>query len=215
MQARKITKKILFSLAALSFLALAALPVGAQVTQTESCTLVKDVDVNIVSSGANDNVVKIYSGSVVSSKIDKSETDAAGPGEMNGSKTTLIGNIAVQIVEGNTADDGNYGAIDLRSDSKGPIPGFDDETSAMTAIAKQWGIICLMNTINTIINWISLIVLILSTALIIYAGFLWMTGGDNPEFKTRAGKVILAALIGFGIVILARVLPAVISGILL
>jgi len=99
------------------------------------------------------------------------------------------------------------------SEGTSPFPIADVTTGTITP--SEWGILCLLNTINTIIDWISLIVLILSTALIIYAGFLWMTGGDNPENKEKAGKVIMAALIGFGIVILARVLPAVISGILL
>jgi len=208
MQAKKITKKILFSIAALSFLALAALPAGAQVSQQASCTLVKDVDVMIVVSGPNNDVVKIYSGSLVSDTVDPTSVSSPTGVEMNGDDGR--GNIAVRIKEG--AIDQDHGADSI-------IPGDpvtnDISAASLAAIANEWGIICLVNTINTIINWISIIVFILSTALIIYAGFLWMTGGENPELKQRSGKVFLAALIGFGIVILAKVLPAVISGILL
>lgn len=145
---------------ALLSLLFAALPAGAQVTQTESCVLVKDI------------VVKTAAG-----------------------EATLQKNITI-----------NPGTTKLDS-----LSG----TIVTSQNLEEWGVICLLNTLNTVIDWISLIVLILSTALIIYAGFLWMTGGDNPENKEKAGKVILAALIGFGIVILARVLPAVVSGILL
>ena len=209
MQAKKITKKILFSLAALSFLALGALPVGAQVTQTNSCTLVKDVEVSIVVAGVDNDVIKIYTGSLVSDQVDSTQATAPEKNQMNGSRGAN-GNIAVRIKEGTT--DKDYGADSI-------IPGNpvnrDIPAASLAAIANEWGIICLMSTINTITNWISLVVLILSTGLLIYAGFLWMTGGDNPENKEKAGKVILAALVGFGIVILARVLPAVISGILL
>lgn len=141
-----------FALLALLF---AALPASAQVTQADSCTLVKEI--------------KLSGGTI-------------GKGEVVQDGTKSL------------------------KDATFPTSPFE---------IKEWGIVCLINTINVIIDWISLIVLILSTALIVYAGFLWMTGGDNPENKDKAGKVILAALIGFGIVILAKVLPAVISGILL
>jgi len=180
MQVKKITRKILFSFAALSFLAVAALPAGAQVALSEGCTLVKDLNVNIAIKDGNNSVSQLKQDFVVNS-------------------ATSSGNIL--DADGTPYTIPTTGPISLGATS--------------TSIANKWGIICLMNTINTIINWISIIVLILSTALIIYAGFLWMTGGDNPENKEKAGKVILAALIGFGIVILARVLPAVVSGILL
>ena len=46
------------------------------------------------------------------------------------------------------------------------------------------------------------------------SGFLFMTAGAKPENKEKAGAMIGAALIGIVIAILARVLPAVITGIL-
>jgi len=206
----KATKKLIFSIAALSFLAFAALPAGAQVTQQASCTLVKDVDVTIVVSGADNDVVKIYSGSLVSDTVDPTPADVPTLVEMNGGNPLgdSIANANIKVVI-KKDDNTTYNAGKDSSPAKA-IPA-----ASLAAIANKWGIICLVNAINTVINWISIIVLILSTALIIYAGFLWMTGGDNPENKEKAGKVIMAALIGFGIVILARVLPAVISGTLL
>ncbi len=145
---------------ALLVLLFAAMPAGAQVTQVESCTLVRDIKVK-----------------------------------------TAVGEVTLQ--KNASITPGTTKLETLNGPQAGPLA------------LEEWGIICLINTLNTVIDWISLVVLILSTGLIIYAGFLWMTGGDNPENKEKAGKVILAALIGFGIVILARVLPAVISGILL
>jgi len=164
MQTKKITRKIIFSFAALSFLVLAASPVRAAVVEPiESCVLNKPIKLRTRTTEITIN---------------------------QGIKITPSPTISVL--------------------SKG-----GDITSNDDAKLKEWGILCTINVINTIVGWIVLIVTVLSTVLLIYAGFLWMTGGDNPEFKQRSGKIILAALIGFGIVILGNVIPALISGILL
>ena len=208
----KIIKKLFLFFAALSLFAFAALPAGAQVSQTASCTLVKDVEVSIVVAGANNDVVRIHSSSLVSDTVDPTPDGSPAPNsiEMNGGNpdndTITHANIRARIKNDNATE------FDA---GKGSNPAKAIPATSLSAIANKWGIICLMNTINTVINWISIVVLILSTALIIYAGFLWMTGGDNPEFKQKSSKVILAALIGFGIVILGNLLPALISGILL
>jgi len=158
----KATKKLIFSIAALSFLAFAALPIRAAVIEPiESCVLNKPIKLKT-------RTVEIT--------LSKGITITSSP------TVSVLGEVA-----------------DVTS-SKG---------------FKEWGILCAINIINTIIGWIVLIVTIISVGLLVYAGFLWMTGGDNPENKQKAGKVILAALIGFGIVILGNVIPALISGVLL
>ena len=80
--------------------------------------------------------------------------------------------------------------------------------------SKEWAIICLMDTVGTITDWIFFALITISVLLIIYAAFLFMTGGAVPENKQKAAGMIGAALIGIVIAILARVIPGIVTGLL-
>lgn len=54
----------------------------------------------------------------------------------------------------------------------------------------------------------------LSALMILIAGFLYMTGGGNPEKIKTAHKMLIWALVGIGIVLLANAAGAIIRGIL-
>jgi len=98
--------------------------------------------------------------------------------------------------------------------SSGTTKPADGATGAVSVTTPDWGTVCLINSINAVVDWIFLFLLVISVALIAIAGFLWMTsGGDAAKTKT-AGQMIVAALIGIVIALLARVLPAVVLSIL-
>ena len=79
---------------------------------------------------------------------------------------------------------------------------------------KEWATICLLNTVNAITDWAFFILISVAFVFILIAGFLWMTGRGEPDKMKQAANMIGAALVGIVIAILARVLPAVITGIL-
>ena len=87
-------------------------------------------------------------------------------------------------------------------------PGEDRNTG-------KWGVVCIVNTVNTIANWFFFILISIAFVFILLAGFLFMTAGAKPENKEKAGAMIGAALIGIVIAILARVIPGVVTGIML
>ena len=87
-------------------------------------------------------------------------------------------------------------------------PGEDRNTG-------KWGVVCIVNTVNTIANWFFFILISIAFVFILFAGFLFMTAGAKPENKEKAGAMIGAALIGIVIAILARVIPGVVTGIML
>ena len=98
------------------------------------------------------------------------------------------------------------------NDVVGPVLG--GGPPVVTKATTDWGTVCLINTINSVVDWIFLFLLVISVALIAIAGFIWMTsGGDASKTKT-AGQMIVAALIGIVIALLARVLPAVVLSII-
>lgn len=85
----------------------------------------------------------------------------------------------------------------------------------ISEIKESWGTICLVNTINTVVDWVFILLLVVSVALIAVAGFMWMTGGASPDMQKKATTMITAAVVGIVIAVLARIIPALITGILL
>ena len=83
-----------------------------------------------------------------------------------------------------------------------------------TIEVKEWGIICLVNTINTVTDWIFFVLISLSFVFILIAGFMWMIARDSAEKQKQAGQMIAAALVGIVIAILSRIIPGVVIGIL-
>lgn len=96
-------------------------------------------------------------------------------------------------------------------DTPAPAPS----GTPLTLKVKEWGTICLINTINTLTDWAFFLLLSIAFVFIAVAGFIWMTAGANPEKQGLAGKMIAAALVGIVIAIAARMIPAVLTGILL
>lgn len=88
-------------------------------------------------------------------------------------------------------------------------------TMTGTVAIKKWGTVCLINTINTLTDWAFFILLTISFVFIAVAGFMWMTSGGDAEKQKTAGTMILAALVGIVIAVIARIVPAVLTGVLL
>ncbi len=76
-----------------------------------------------------------------------------------------------------------------------------------TSHPKIWGTLCLINTVNNIANWIFNFLIVLAILLIAIAGFLWMTSGSDASKQKAAGTMIVAALVGLVIAMLAKILP--------
>jgi H+/gluconate symporter-like permease len=60
------------------------------------------------------------------------------------------------------------------------------------------------NVIDHIVNFAIQLVTPLSALMILIAGFLYMTGGGNPEKIKTAHKVLIWALVGIAVVLLAK-----------
>ncbi|MFH1841308.1 MAG: TrbC/VirB2 family protein [Candidatus Nealsonbacteria bacterium] len=68
--------------------------------------------------------------------------------------------------------------------------------------------------LNTIINFIFAIGLAVTPVIFIIAGFLFVTSGGNPNRLDTAKKMILYAVIGLLVILLAKGLVAVLKSIL-
>lgn len=68
--------------------------------------------------------------------------------------------------------------------------------------------------ITSVVSFANSLLAPLSTLMVLIAGFLYMTGGGNPEKIKTAHKVLIWALVGIGIVLLANSAEVIIRGIL-
>ena len=83
--------------------------------------------------------------------------------------------------------------------------------TAPTVITTATGMIDLIERIG---NWVFAFLLVVAGIFLIYAGFLWVTAGGNPENVTKARTMLINALIGIAIALLARGLVLVVRGII-
>lgn len=66
--------------------------------------------------------------------------------------------------------------------------------------------------IDTIINWLLVITAPIVGLLIVYAGFQYIFAGLSPEKQKESVNIIKYALLGYGIILLSKVLIAVVTG---
>ncbi|MBI2577522.1 MAG: hypothetical protein HYV77_01615 [Candidatus Wildermuthbacteria bacterium] len=56
---------------------------------------------------------------------------------------------------------------------------------------------------GVIFHWLLIIGLVIAPIVVLYAGFLFLTGGTNPENISKAKQVLLYAIIGLVVIILS------------
>ncbi|OGZ59594.1 MAG: hypothetical protein A3B96_02085 [Candidatus Spechtbacteria bacterium RIFCSPHIGHO2_02_FULL_43_15b] len=103
-------------------------------------------------------------------------------------------------------------ALDTGASPTNPAVGIEGGVG-VTVSTSDWGSICLVNTINKIVDWLFFIMLTVAFALIVVAAFLWVTSAGDSAKQESAKKMIIAAMVGLVIALFARILPAVILGI--
>ncbi len=96
------------------------------------------------------------------------------------------------------------GSLDVAS-----IDNCPTYNATKTKKQSDWGMICLLNTIYTVSNWIFYLVLIFSTIMIVYGGFTYIVSSGDPTKATKGKAIITYALIGLAVALLAKVLPSV------
>ena len=88
----------------------------------------------------------------------------------------------------------------------GDTVGAPDSTAGTKT--KMWAIICTLNTIYSITKWLFWILMAVSVVMIILGAFIFMTSQGNPD-KAKSGKnIIIYAVIGVVLALLAKFFPA-------
>lgn len=87
-------------------------------------------------------------------------------------------------------------------------------TGGTNRVTNQWGLICVLNGIYTITNWIFVILIAIATLIVIWGAFLLITAGGAPERVSSGRNFILYAMIGFAVALLARAVPSIVRALL-
>ena len=116
-----------------------------------------------------------------------------------------------RVVSATTSND----LVKITDEVGGPKKPTKVADGQLSKLSEKWATICIVNTVNSIVDWIFILLLVVSVGLIAVAGFMFMTAGADAEKQKTAGGMIRAAIIGIVIAILARVVPALVTGILL
>ena len=85
------------------------------------------------------------------------------------------------------------------------------EGGAPTVVTSAAGLIDLIKRVG---DWIFLGLLAITAVFLIYAGFLWVTAGGDPNAATKARQMLVNALIGLGVALMARGLVQVMRSII-
>ena len=77
----------------------------------------------------------------------------------------------------------------------------------------NWGMICLLDSVYSVTDWIFYGLLALVSVLTIWGGFTIVTAGDDSE-KVKKGKdFVVYATVGLIVAFLSRVIPSIAEGI--
>ncbi len=74
----------------------------------------------------------------------------------------------------------------------------------------DWPIICLIDTIMTITDWIFYIFMMVAVIMIIIGAFSFMFSAGDPTKAERGKKILIYSVIGIVIALLAKLVPSVI-----
>lgn len=81
---------------------------------------------------------------------------------------------------------------------------------ASPASLSNWGMYCLVNTINSITNWLFYLLLIAVVLLGVIGGALYMTSAGDAEKAGKGKSIIVYAIIGLVLALIAKLVPSVV-----
>jgi len=107
--------------------------------------------------------------------------------------------------------------IDLDGVQYSGIVGAPGGTCPLTgAVFKgddKWGVVCFLNMLNIVINWIFMALMILVIILVLYGAFKLMTSSGDTIKVTEGRKMIMYAAVGLIVALIARAVPSIVKSI--
>ncbi|MFH0987631.1 MAG: pilin [Patescibacteria group bacterium] len=86
---------------------------------------------------------------------------------------------------------------------------------AINVASPHWGMVCLMNTINTITDVVFWFALALSVIMGVLTGFFFITAAGEPSKIERAKGMLIWLVVGIAIAVSAKLIAALIQSVIL
>lgn len=83
----------------------------------------------------------------------------------------------------------------------------------LTSTTDKWGVVCFLNMMNIVINWIFLALMILVIILVLSGAFTLMTAAGETAKVTKGRNQIMYAAIGLVVALIARAVPSIVKSI--
>jgi len=90
------------------------------------------------------------------------------------------------------------------------VTGGTTFTANSIVALEAWGMICLVNTINIVTNWVFYLLMIVVVIMFIIAGVLYLTAGAKPDNAKKAKSMMLYAILGLVVALVAKLIPSVV-----
>jgi len=103
---------------------------------------------------------------------------------------------------------GDVGAICPQTNRSGAANAAPDRGT------NQWGVFCVINTIQTFVDWFFAVLVAVAVLLAIIGAFNILTAGGSPEKVNTGRNYIMFAAIGLAIAFIARAVPSIVKAIM-
>jgi len=87
------------------------------------------------------------------------------------------------------------------------------ENAIITSADADWGMICLLDAVYSVTDWIFYGLLSLVTVFTVYGGFIIVTAGSDPEKVKEGRQLVIWATVGLIVAFLSRVIPSIAEGV--
>lgn len=158
------------------------------------------------SAGAQGQGINVGDTVATGAGIDKDEFCSLSSGLSKGE---------IESITGRTAAGGLPSGTKFNVSSDTTQPANESTTGSGAGITNlEWGGLCSYSLAKFIVNWVSIIVGIIALLFMMYAAFLFISGkaSDGAQKNTNARNVLIAAIVGFAIVILSQAILRLIVG---
>lgn len=93
--------------------------------------------------------------------------------------------------------------------------GYNEAPCLISAsnITKNWGLCCVVDTIYNVTDILFYILMSGVAIIFVIAGFLFLSAGGDPIKISDSKRFLIYGLIGLALALLARIIPAIIKGI--
>jgi len=88
------------------------------------------------------------------------------------------------------------------------------EIGTINCTTEKWGLFCVINTINTVVDWIFIVLIALTVFFVLMGAITILTAAGAPEKISKGRDYILYAAIGLIVAFIARAVPAIVKAVM-